>query len=343
MRGAPTVIETCTAKLAAGEHLSMQESADAFSHIMSGDCDEAEIAALLLALRAQGESADEIAGAAEALRRHMTRIESSRTGLIDTCGTGGDASNTFNISTCAAFITAAAGVPVAKHGNRGVTSKSGSADVLAELGVNIEADQRVVGRCLDQVGIGFCFAPRFHSSMRVVAKVRAELAVPTIFNLLGPLCNPASAPFQLVGVGQPDLRPLMAEALGKLGIQRAVFVTGYDGLDEVTLTGPTRALEIAAGDRREFDWRPGDFGLEVQTLTETIVDGPVSSAKMIRQVLAGEPGAARDIAVINAAAALWTAGKGSTPRESARLAQEAIDGGAAEEILAKLAEESHRS
>ena len=202
----------------------------------------------------------EVAGAAVALRRKMTPIRSSRSDLLDTCGTGGDQLHTFNISTAAALVTAAAGVPVAKHGNRAASSRSGSADVLAALGVNIEADVACVERCLDELGICFCFAPLLHNAMRHVAPVRKKLGVPTIFNILGPLINPAGASRQLLGVGRAKFRPLLAEALVLLGTARSVVVHGSDGLDEVTLTGSTEVTE-AAGQVRHFQWVPADFGL----------------------------------------------------------------------------------
>ncbi len=231
-------------RLRRSRHLSADEMSAAIDVMMQGRCREQEIADLLLALRAKGETVDEIAGAALAMRKHMTRIRTSRSGVIDTCGTGGDASGTFNISTGAALVAAAAGVPVAKHGNRSVTSKSGSADVLAALGVDIEAPVEVVERCLEQVGICFCFAPLLHPAMRHVAPVRKRLGVPTVFNLLGPLCNPAAAPYQLMGVGRGPLRPLLAAALQRLGSQRAVVVCGRDGLDEVTLADETEVSDV---------------------------------------------------------------------------------------------------
>jgi anthranilate phosphoribosyltransferase len=309
--------------------------------IMQGGCDEDQIADLLLALRAKGETVDEIAGAAVAMRKHMTRICTSRPGVIDTCGTGGDASGTFNISTGAALVTAAAGVPVAKHGNRSVTSKSGSADVLAALGVDIQAPVEVVERCLDQVGICFCFAPLLHPSMRHAAPVRRRLGVPTIFNLLGPLCNPAAAPYQLLGVGRPALRPLLAAALQRLGGQRAVVVCGQDGLDEVTLAGETDVCEVTPAGIAGFTWSPDLFGVPSGDLSELRVDGPEASAALIRQVLDGRTGAARDIVVINAAAALWTARKVDSLREGAILASAALDSGAAKGLLADLVDASH--
>lgn len=319
----------------------MDEMAQAIDVVVEGGCSEGEMGILLMALRTKGETCQEVAGAAAALRRHMTPIRTVRTGVIDTCGTGGDGSRTFNISTAAALVVAAAGVPVAKHGNRAVTSKTGSADALAALGVNVDADAQRVGECLDELGICFCFAPLLHPSMKKVAEVRKKLGVPTIFNLLGPLSNPAAAPFQIVGVGRAELRPLLAEALLLLGTTHALVVQGEDGLDEVTLAGPTRVTEVVGGSLRNFSWTPSDFGLAPHSLEPLQVDGPQASAAMIREVLAGTPGPARDIVIINAAAALWTAGHADTPLAGAQLASAAIDSGAAGRLLEALVQRTN--
>jgi len=334
------VIEATLGRLAAGEDLSMDEMAAAIDAVVSGQCSDGEIGILLTALRAKGETCQEVAGAAAALRRHMTPIRSTRTGLIDTCGTGGDGLGTFNISTAAALVVAAAGVPVAKHGNRSITSRTGSADALAALGVNINADVERVERCLDEVGICFCFAPLLHPSMKRVAEVRKKLGMPTIFNLLGPLSNPAGAPFQVVGVGRAELRPLLAEALQLLGVQRALVVHGEDGLDEVTLAGPTRVTEVTPAGLRNFTWTPSDFGVAPSQLEALQVDGPQQSADVIRRVLQGDVGPQRDIVLVNAAAALWTAGRGETPAAAAELAAKAIDMGVAAELLDRLVQVS---
>ena len=234
---------TLLGRVSAGEDLGQEEMAGVIDEIMRGTWADEQIGLLLTALRAKGESVAEVAGAASAMRQHMTPIRTHRENLVDTCGTGGDGAGTFNISTAAALVTAAAGVPVAKHGNRKISSRTGSADVLAALGVNIEAPVRLVERCLDELGIGFCFAPQLHPAMKHVAAVRRKLAVPTIFNLLGPLANPAGAGFQLLGVGRPELRSLLAAALAKLGTRRAIVVCGADGLD-----GPER--RVRSGHRR---------------------------------------------------------------------------------------------
>jgi anthranilate phosphoribosyltransferase len=330
------LIEETLGRLAAGEDLSMDDASRAVEAIMLGLCSEAEIGLLLSGLRLKGETVAEVAGAAAAMRRHMTPIRTGRQSVIDTCGTGGDASRTFNISTAAAIVAAAAGVPVAKHGNRRVTSVCGSAEVLAELGVNIEADVPLVERCLEELGICFCFAPLLHGAMKHVARVRQQLGTPTIFNLLGPLANPAGAPFQLLGVGRPELRPLLAEALALLETERAAVVCGEDGLDEVTLSGATRVTEVRRGKVRDFTWHPFDFGLEPASLETMRVENAQQSGAVIRGVLAREPGPRRDIVVLNAAAALWVAGKSEEPRDAARLAADAIDSGAAAALLSRL-------
>lgn len=314
----------------------MEQMAATMGHIMDGACNEQEIARLLVALHNKGETVTEVAGAAAAMRQRMTPIRSTRTDLIDTCGTGGDGSRTFNISTAAALVTAAAGVPVAKHGNRGMTSRSGSADVLAALGVNIEADVPLVEACLSELGICFCFAPVLHTAMKHVAVVRKKLGTPTIFNILGPLVNPASAPFQLLGVGRSELQPLLADALVLLGIRRALVVHGSDGLDEVTLGGVTDVIEVSDGQTRRFQWQPSDFGLETAKRDTMLVSGPAESAEMIRGILAGHRGSPRDIVVANAAAAIWTAGRSPSLPECVQFAKEAIDSGAARDLLARL-------
>lgn len=324
-------------QVVAGKDLSMADMAAVIDMVMQGVCDEATIGHFLTALHEKGESVEEVAGAAAAMRRHMTRIRSQHTVLLDTCGTGGDYSGTFNISTAAALVTAAAGVPVAKHGNRSVTSKSGSADVFAALGVNIEADLATVQRCLDQLGIGFCFAPLMHPSMRHVAAVRRSLACPTIFNLLGPLCNPASASFQLLGVGRPALRERLAAALRLLGTQRSAVVSGSDGLDEVTLNGPTHVLLVQGESIESLTWTPADFGLRETTLEPILVDGPSQSASIVLEVLSGTRGTARDIVVMNSGAALWVAGHVPTLLAGAEAACGAIDSGSARRLLADLA------
>ncbi|MBB73011.1 MAG: anthranilate phosphoribosyltransferase [Planctomycetaceae bacterium] len=331
---------TLLGRVSAGEDLAQEEMADVIDAIMRGEWPAEEIGLLLTALRAKGESVAEVAGAASAMRKHMTPIRSERENLVDTCGTGGDGSGTFNISTAAALVTAAAGVPVAKHGNRKISSQTGSADVLSALGVNVEASVSSVERCLEEVGIGFCFAPQLHPAMKHVAAVRRKLAVPTIFNLLGPLSNPASAGFQLLGVGRGELRSLLAAALSKLGTQRAVVVCGADGLDEVTLAAQTHVTLVEGIHQQEHSWKPSDFGFHLQELDAIQAANPESSAAVIRSVLQGEPGPAREITVMNAAAAIWTTRVSENLEQAARRAEQAIDNGSALDVLDRLARTS---
>jgi len=335
------VIAATLEQLSAGQSLSLDQATATFDQVMTGACSEDEIARLLLSLREKGETVEEIAGAARSLRKHMTPIRTQRKGLVDTCGTGGDGSGTFNISTAAAIVTAAAGVPVAKHGNRSITSRSGSADVLAELGVKIDATCERVEQCIDELGIGFCFAPQLHPAMKHVAPVRKRLAVPTIFNLLGPLCNPAQAPFQVLGVGKPHLHRLLAESLAMVGIERAVVVSGGDGLDEVTLSGETNVLLVENQKLTPLTWTPADFGISPADRDSMLVDGPKESAALIVRVLDGEQGPPADIVVLNAAAAIWTAGAAANLPDAANKARGAIESGAARELLRRFAQLSH--
>jgi anthranilate phosphoribosyltransferase len=329
-------------RVAGGENLSMTKMVDVMDAVMSGAWPENEIGLFLTALAAKGETIDEVAGAATALRRHMTPIRSRHAELLDTCGTGGGGSTLFNISTTAAIVAAAAGVPVAKHGNRSITSRSGSADVLVELGVNINATVPQVEACLDELGLCFCFAPLAHPSMKHVAAVRKQLGIRTIFNILGPLANPAGACYQHLGAGRPELRPLLAGAMAKLGTKHALVVSGEDGLGDVTLAGTTHVTEVANDTTREFTWHPKDFGIQQQPLIDLSVGGPTASAALIRHILAGNPGPARDIVILNAAAGLLAAGKTHDPKTAAARAAEAIDNGSARSLLARLAERSHQ-
>ena len=324
-----------------GEDLSREQMADAIGQVMTGGCSEKQIGLLLTSLAAKGETVAEVAGAAAAMREHMTPIRSHHEKLLDTCGTGGGGSTTFNVSTTAALVIGAAGTPVAKHGNRSITSKSGSADVLAELGVNIEARVPQVERCLNELGVCFCFAPLMHPAMKHVAAVRKKLGIRTIFNLLGPLANPAGANYQLLGVGRPEFRSLIASALRMLGTENALVVSGQDGLGEVTLAGVTDVTQVGPTGESEFTWRPEVFGLASNPLESIQIAGPGESAKIIREVLAGQTGPARDIVILNAAAGLLAAGRFTEPSEAAARAAEAIDNDAAGALLEKLAKLSH--
>lgn len=335
------MLNTVLQLVEAGRDLSMDQMAAAIGVIMDGRAAEDQIARLLAALHHKGESVEEVAGAALAMRRHMTPIRAGRSDLIDVVGTGGDASGTFNISTAAAIVTAAAGTPVAKHGSIAATSRSGAADVLAELGVNIRADVHVVEACLEELGLCFCFAPFLHQAMRHVAPIRKKLGTPTIFNILGPLANPAGASRQLLGVPNARLHDLMADVLMLLGIERALVVHGSDGQDEVTLGGATHVIEVMGKNQRRFDWHPDDLGLPAVALTAIQASGPEESAERIRAVFRAESGPAADVVTANAAAALWTAGRDSSIKACVNLAQEAIESGAAAEMLAKLVERTN--
>jgi anthranilate phosphoribosyltransferase len=305
--------------------------------VLDGACGEAELAAVLIALRAKGETADELAAAAVVLREYMTPLSCDREDLLDTCGTGGDGAGTFNISTATALVVAGAGVPVVKHGNFAVSSRSGSADVLAVLGVAVGADPPAGRRCLDQVGMAFCLAPRFHPVLARVGPVRKRLGVRTLFNLIGPLANPAGAAFHLLGVGRAEWLDPMAGALARLGVRRALLVCGRDGLDEVSLAGPTLVREVSDGQVRVDEWTPEDFGLATCRLDELAANGPEQSAARIRSVLAGEDGPAARVVQANAAAALLVSGRATSLAEGVALAREALQSGRAARVLADLA------
>ena len=321
-------------RLIAREDLTQTEAAALLVEMMSDKTSDAEIAAALVALSAKGETEEELAGFAETMRGRAARVTTRHRRFMDTCGTGGSAAKTFNISTASAFVVAAAGVPVAKHGNVGVTTKAGSADVLRALGFKIELEPKRVAESLDSIGIGFMFAPLHHASTRRVAQVRRELGVRTIFNLLGPLTNPAGAPFQIVGVSHPTAGERMARALARLGVSRAWVVRGEDGLDEITLAGRTVVHEAGSDGVRSFEIAPEDFGLRRAALDGLRDRGADENAAVIRAVLAGERrDAARDLVLANAAAALYIAGASTSLAGAVELASQAIDTG---EALAKL-------
>jgi anthranilate phosphoribosyltransferase len=305
-------------------------------HIMSGACGEAEVAAFLIALRMKGETAVELAAAASVLREHMVRWESGRSVVLDTCGTGGDGTGTLNISTAAAFLVAGAGVAVVKHGNRSVSSRSGSADVLAALGIKVEGDAVQARRCLDHAGLAFCFAPQFHPALRHVAGLRRRLRVTTLFNCLGPLANPAGATHQLLGVGRPELLDVMAAALARLGARRALVVCGRDGLDEVSLSAPTQVRDVHGSDIRALEWTAGDFGLEPCSLGDLRVDGPEQSAARLRAILDGQDGPMTRVVLANAAAGLLAAEQVRTPAEGVARASEALTSGKSRQVLERL-------
>lgn len=312
----------------------------AVAAIMDGQCDDVSIAAFLTALRVKGEAVDEIVGAARAMIERAEQVPTQRTGLLDTCGTGGDELHTFNISTATAFVAAACGVPVAKHGNRGVSSSSGSADVLEALGVNTQLTPAQVGRCLDEIGIGFCFAPVFHGAMRHAAPVRKALKFRTLFNLLGPLTNPANAEFQLLGASRIATAEKLANAAARLGRKRVLVVCGNDQLDEVSLWGQTTVFEAAAGTVQRHTWSAATFGLSECAVSELRVDSPAESAARIRAVFDGERSAARDIIVANAAAALIAAKAEVDPLLAANRATSALDSGETAALLARFVEQT---
>lgn len=326
---------------AGGKALNDAEARRAFNVMMSGGATPAQIGALLMAMRVRGETVEEIAAGASVLREKAVKVVAPQ-GAIDTCGTGGDASGTYNISTAASIVAAACGVVVAKHGNRGQSSKSGTADVLAALGVNIEANPAQVAACLFEAGIAFMFAQRHHSAMRHVAPVRVELGTRTIFNLLGPLSNPAGATRQLMGVFSKDwVRPI-AEVLKRLGSEHVWVVHGLDGLDEITTTGPTLVAELKDGRVREFEVTPEEAGLP-RALPDALKGGDAeTNALALSAVLDGHECAYRDIVLLNAAAALIVAGRAGDLKIGTRLAADAIDSGAARTTLDRLIEVSNR-
>ena len=322
------------ARVAAGRALSEAESEAAFEIIMTGNATPSQMGALLMGLRVRGETVDEITGAARIMRAKALTIDAPP-GTIDTCGTGGDGSGSFNISTASALVVAGCGVPVAKHGNRALSSKSGSADVLTALGVNIDADIAVVRRCLWEIGIGFLMAPRHHSAMRHVGPTRVELGIRTIFNLLGPMSSPAGARRQVVGVFAPEWVSPMAEVLGRLGAERAWVVHG-SGMDELTTAGVTKVAEFNAGKVIEFDVIPEEAGLRGCSPEKLRGGEPSLNAALMLDLLGGVRGPLRDVVLLNSAAALVVAGRAESLREGAGTAAAAIDSGAARQILDKL-------
>lgn len=321
---------------AAGKDLSASQTSDLIDAMLRGQADEESVGRLLLALRDKGEAVSELVGAAQAMRRHMTGIPHRHQVLLDTCGTGGSGSGTFNISTAVAIVTAACGVPVAKHGNRKATSRSGSADVLEQLGVKIESDAAAVSSRLDRLGICFCFAPQLHPAMRHVVGIRRKLGVQTLFNLLGPLCNPAAATHQLLGTSTPEAQDKVAAAMAQLGTTRTYVVHAADGQDEVGLDGVTRVIEVSGDPPREHLWTAADFGLLPAGREAFQAADSVASAEIIERILGGEPGPCRDVVLAGTAAALKLVGRVERLLEGVQRAASAIDSGAADEKLAAL-------
>jgi len=351
------MIETALHDVEAGQQLSRESMRALVEGVLDGlvadDAAQAAFASLLVALAARGEVAAEIAGAADALRAHMKPLRAADgPPLADTCGTGGDGSGSFNISTATAFVVAAAGQPVAKHGNRSVSSRTGSADVLEVLGLTIDLSPDAAATCLEKTGLCYCHAPKHHPAMARVAPLRKKVGKPTVFNLIGPLCNPAGAAVQVIGVGRPAKRRPLAEAAALVGIPRALIVSGnIEGkalrcLDEVSLFGSTDVLDVHGGSIQEFEWHPEDFGLATRPASEEaelIVDGPAESGEAIREVLAGGRGPRREIVLLNAAAVLWAAGRAESLPAARELAERAIDSGDAAVVLGRLAAASRES
>ena len=338
------------ARLRQGSHAGREETRRLVDGVLAGTVDLERFGQWLLALADLGESADEIAGVAEALRSRMLPVHTTHAAVADTCGTGGDGCGSFNISTAAAIVAAAAGLPVAKHGNRAVTSRTGSADVLEQLGVAVGVPPETSSRQLETIGICFCLAPVHHPAMARVGPLRRSLGRPTVFNLVGPLCNPAGASVQVIGVGRAAAREPLAEAARLLGAKRTLVVSGHVGdftsgdghekvFDEISLFGPTDVIDVSAGTTTRSRWAPEDFGVATQPLArleELSVAGPAESAAAIRDVLAGVTGPRRDVVVLNAAAVLWAAGTASDLPAARSTAESAIDSGAAARLLLKM-------
>jgi anthranilate phosphoribosyltransferase len=324
-----------------GDHLTADHAATVLAEIMEGGSSEVQTAAFLIALRAKGETVPELAGLARTMRALAAPVETRREDLVDTAGTGGGPS-TFNVSTTAALLAAGAGCAVAKHGNRSSTGRCGSADLLEALGVEIELGPEQVGRCIDEVGFGFMFAPRHHAAMAHVIPARKALGVRTIFNFLGPLTNPAGAPRQLLGVSDRHYQETIAEALLDLGTERALVVAAEDGVDELSLSSRTRVIEVAAGHTEEWFVEPGEFGLGEAELADVAGGSPEENAAASRAVLAGERGPRRDLVLLNAGAAIYVGGRAASLAEGVERAARAIDDGAGLELLERLVETTVR-
>ena len=330
-------LEHAIQALAGGESLSEAHAAEVFGAIMRGAATPAQVGGLLMALRVKGETADEVAGAARALRDAMIRVEIEAPHLVDTAGTGGGAVTTFNISTGAALVAAGAGATVAKHGNRSYTSRCGSADVLEALGVSVQLDARGVARALREARVAFLFAPNFHPAMKHVAPVRKELGVTTLMNLLGPLANPASVRRQVIGVADSGRGPLVAHALARLGAEHALVVHGTVGMDEISPTGPTRVWEVQDGAVREWTIDPQHYGLAIGDVTQLRGEEPAANARRLERILAdGADQAGRAAVVLNAAAAIYVAGLTPSYEEGVSAAGTALDSGAARAALERL-------
>ena len=329
-------IKEAIGEIVEGRDLSCRQAQEVMNVIMTGGATDAQVAALLIGLRTKGETVDEITGFAAVMREHAADVRPREAFVIDTCGTGGDNRGTFNISTTTAFAAAGAGARVAKHGNRSVSSRCGSADVLEALGVNLNIEPAAVAACVDEVGIGFLFAPALHAAMRYVMPARKETGVRTVFNILGPLTNPARAAAQVVGVYSPDLTETLARVLDKLGTRHALVVHGADDLDEMSTTGATKVCELKSGKIESYEVSPEDVGLPRTTLADISGGSPDANALILKSILAGETGPKRDIVLLNTAAALVAADLAPNLTEGIDLAAESIDSGRAEAKLTDL-------
>lgn len=330
------MIKDAIAKLCEGMHLSEKEAEGVMIEIMQGEASESQIAAYLMGLRMKGETIDEITGSVRAMRQMATRVAITDPLVVDTCGTGGDQANTFNISTAAAFVIAGGGITVAKHGNRSVSSRSGSADVLTSLGVNINLPPERVAECINEIGIGFLFAPLYHGAMKHCAKPRADMGIRTMMNILGPLANPAGASIQILGVYDAALTDKLAQVLMRLGSRHCFVLHGRDGLDEITLTDKTHISEGKAGRVTSYDIQPKDFGLDRASSKDLAGGSPADNAKIIEEILRGRQGPKRDIVLLNAAPAFVACGQAHTLQEGYSRAKLALDSGAAHEKLEQL-------
>ena len=336
------MIREAISKLVEGDMPTREEAYETLREIMAGEASPAQIASFITALRIRGETADVIAGATQAMRENFTKIDPHAELVVDTCGTGGDGAHTFNISTAAALVAAGAGVIVAKHGNRSVSSRCGSADVLASLGVNITIEPTAMSACLAEVGIAFLFAPALHPAMKHAIGPRKDIGIRTIFNILGPLSNPAGAQYGVLGVYHRDLVAVMAEALAGLNAQRMFVVHGDDGLDEITTTTATTVGEVNRGTVRVYEIRPEDFGIAPARADDLRGGSPEDNTHILRAILAGEKGPKRDIVLLNAAAAIVAGEKAKDWQEGLQRAAEAIDSGAAQTKLERLIEFTNR-
>ncbi len=332
------MLKAALSQVIGGENLSRQEAHESMQAIMSGASGDAQIGGLLTALRIKGETSEEIAGFAESMRSHTVKVTCSRTDLLDTCGTGGDCKGTFNISTTVAFVVAGAGASVAKHGNHGVSSSCGSADVLKALGIRIDLPAQNVASVIEDAQIGFLYAPTFHPAMKYAGKPRRELGFRTVFNVLGPLTNPLAAERQLLGVYDRSLTRKLAEVLLQLKTRRAMVVHGLDGLDEISTTAPTQVSEVVDGQIRSYMIDPADYGIPAAGLQDISGGTPEENADIIQSILHGNRGARRDLVLLNAAAALVVAGKAENIKEGLKLSAESIDSGAAHAKLDRMRE-----